>query len=67
MKAFSAFDVNDSGFITADDLIRMMRSVGEIISVEEARDMIREGDKDNDGKISFDEFRYIINDCPIGE
>ena len=28
--------------------------------------MIREGDKDNDGKISFDEFRYIINDCPIG-
>ena len=34
-----------AGYITAEDLIRMMRSVGETITIEEAQDMIREGDK----------------------
>ena len=37
----------------AGDLVRMMRSVGEPITLAEAQDMIREGDKDRDGKISL--------------
>ena len=39
-KAFCAFDVNGTGFIAADDLVRMMASVGEDVSISEAKDMV---------------------------
>ena len=39
-KAFCAFDVSNTGYIRAEDLVRMMASVGEIVTVGEARDMV---------------------------
>eukprot|EP01050_Picozoa_sp_SAG11_P008268 SAG11_NODE_720_length_7550_cov_12.284257_4_plen_99_part_00 len=60
-RAFSAFDKDGSGYICPHDLQKMMRSVGECVSQSEAEDMIRDVDTNCDGKISFEEFRRVIN------
>ena len=60
-RAFKAFDKDGSGCISPDDLQKMMRSVGEYISLLEAQEMIRDADTNYDGKISYPEFVSIIN------
>eukprot|EP01052_Picozoa_sp_SAG31_P005975 SAG31_NODE_271_length_18717_cov_8.685949_10_plen_105_part_00 len=64
-NAFAAFDRDESGYICPDDLQKMMRSVGEYISRQEAEDMIRDADVDADGKISYEEFEAVINSVGI--
>ncbi|EPB66051.1 hypothetical protein ANCCEY_14861, partial [Ancylostoma ceylanicum] len=49
------FDKDDDGFISVDDLMTVMHSLGENLSEEAARQMIKEGDVDGDGMISFHE------------
>ena len=60
-RAFKAFDKEGSGYISPDNLQKMMRSVGEYISLREAQEMIRDADTNYDGKISYPEFVSIIN------
>ena len=60
-RAFAAFDKDNSGYICPADLQKMMRSVGEYISHEEAEEMIRDADANSDGKISYEEFEAVIN------
>jgi len=58
----SAFDTfaGDRGYIDEHDLERMMKMVGEEITLQEARDMIAEADTDHDGKISLEEFGQML-------
>lgn len=47
------FDNNGDGFIDPDELKLIMSSVGESLSDKDLDEMIKEADKDGDGKVSF--------------
>lgn len=50
-SAFKVFDHDNSGTISLDELRRVMRSFGEILTEDELDAMIKEVDKDGDGSI----------------
>jgi len=64
--AFSSFDLNNDGFIDKEELAHAMSHIGFRMEPEEIDEMIRDADKDGDGKISFEEFRekMILCDGP---
>ncbi|GMH40545.1 hypothetical protein BSKO_08449 [Bryopsis sp. KO-2023] len=53
MKAFAHFDADDSGYITKDELEVALKDFGEVGNIEE---ILSEVDKDNDGRIDYEEF-----------
>lgn len=59
-NAFKVFDKDNNGFITAKELKHVMENLGEDISIEEASFMIMEGDLNNDGKLTYDEFIKLM-------
>ncbi|KAF4589960.1 H(+)-transporting V0 sector ATPase subunit c [Pleurotus pulmonarius] len=62
LNAFRAFDQNGDGFVTADELKRVMHGIGEPLTDHEIATMIAETDLDHDGKINYEEFiRSLIN------
>ncbi|CEM15035.1 unnamed protein product [Vitrella brassicaformis CCMP3155] len=58
-KAYRLF-AGASGQIAFEDLKRVAQELGETMSDEELREMIREADKDEDGMVSEDEFLRIL-------
>lgn len=50
-SAFGVFDHDGSGTISLDELRRVMKSFGEILSEDELDSMIKEVDKNGDGSI----------------
>jgi len=50
-SAFAVFDHDNSGTISLDELRKVMKSFGEILTDEELDTMIKEVDKDGDGSI----------------
>ena len=58
--AFKFFDGDKDGYITSLELRNGMNNLGDEYTPEEAEEMIKEGDLDNDGKINYDEFMKII-------
>ena len=59
-KVFRLFDEERSGFITFRALKRVVGELGEGLSEEEMQEMIDEADRDQDGKISFEEFYRVM-------
>ncbi|KAJ2158446.1 Calcium-binding component of the spindle pole body (SPB) half-bridge [Coemansia sp. RSA 552] len=59
-KAFKLIDEGGEGVITAANLRRIARELGENIGEEEIQAMIEEFDLDNDGGINEDEFLKIM-------
>uniref|UniRef100_A0A7N0VAJ1 EF-hand domain-containing protein n=1 Tax=Kalanchoe fedtschenkoi TaxID=63787 RepID=A0A7N0VAJ1_KALFE len=60
-EAFSVFDIDGNGSITAEELHKVLRGLGEDCSVAECRKMISGVDVDGDGMISFDEFKIMMD------
>ena len=52
-EAFSIFDKDGNGLITAAELKHVMRSLGENLTQEQVDEMIREADLNGDGMIDF--------------
>ncbi|KAF9357727.1 hypothetical protein BGX34_009255 [Mortierella sp. NVP85] len=59
-EAFDVFDKDKDGLITNSELQGAMRNLGENLSQNEIDEMMREADKDGDQKISFDEFKKMM-------
>ncbi|CAL0314915.1 unnamed protein product [Lupinus luteus] len=58
--AFSVFDVDGNGSITAEELHMVMAGLGEECSPAECQKMISGVDSDGDGMINFEEFKTMM-------
>ena len=56
-KSFEELDKDGDGFISPEDLVKVMPRGS---SIELAREMVKEVDKDNDGKVNYHEFRQMM-------
>ncbi|KAJ1689311.1 hypothetical protein LUZ63_013466 [Rhynchospora breviuscula] len=61
-QAFAVFDTNGDGFITARELMSVMNTLRfeEGMEIEDCERMIGAYDKDSDGKISFEDFKHLL-------
>jgi Ca2+-binding EF-hand superfamily protein len=50
-SAFKVFDVDGSGTISPEEIYKLMASLGENLSEEEIKSMVKEVDKNGDGSI----------------
>ena len=58
--AFSVFDKDGNGFISAAELRHVMTNIDEKLTDEEVNEMIRKADIDDDGQINYEEFVTIM-------
>ena len=58
--AFSFFDKNGDGFVTAVELRQVMRELGQDISEEQAEQMIAEVDKEGNGRVTYQRFKSMM-------
>ncbi|KAL8230005.1 hypothetical protein R6Q57_014905 [Mikania cordata] len=58
--AFSIFDIDKNGLITAEELLDVLKSLGENCTITDSRKMIAGADLDGDGMINFDEFKDMM-------
>lgn len=59
-NAFSVFDMDKNGSISAEELQTVLRSLGEDCTLAECRKMISGVDCDGDGMINFEEFKIMM-------
>ncbi|XP_064622011.1 neo-calmodulin-like [Lineus longissimus] len=57
---FEVFDKNGDGFITSEELRNIMTNLGEKLTNEEVDEMIKVADIDEDGKLNYKEFIYLM-------
>ena len=57
---FSFFDTNGDGLISRNELENLLAQMGEEFTEEEIDAIMEEVDKDNNGVIDFDEFKYML-------
>ena len=60
-EAFAVFDVDKDGYITKSELRQVMNRLGENQTDKQLDAMIKEADKDGDGKINAKEFKALMN------
>ncbi|KAM3235414.1 hypothetical protein P3L10_015450 [Capsicum annuum] len=58
--SFSVFDMDKNGSISAEELQRVIQSLGEDCSLAECRKIISGVDCDGDGMINFEEFKIMM-------
>ncbi|CAL0334601.1 unnamed protein product [Lupinus luteus] len=58
-KAFQYFDKDSNGYISRDELETAMTEHG-VVDESTVKEIIREVDTDNDGKINYEEFRAMM-------
>merc|ERR1712046_163241 len=59
-NAFLTFNADGSGFITREELIETLTTMGDPVDEETITGMIQEADVDGDGKINYEEFTKIM-------
>ena len=59
-KVFRILNKDDNGFISFDELRRVLTNLGEKLSDEDVVEMIEEADLDKDGRISYEEFMTMM-------
>ncbi|KAK4775879.1 hypothetical protein SAY87_023840 [Trapa incisa] len=55
-EAFQVFDKDQDGYISPEELRRVMLNLGEKLTDEEVEMMVKEADLDGDGQINYEEF-----------
>lgn len=59
--AFEIYDQNKDGKISARELHRVLKSLGDGCSIEDCSRMIRSVDSDGDGSVDFEEFKKMMS------
>ncbi|CAK9235290.1 unnamed protein product [Sphagnum jensenii] len=64
--AFHVFDIDGNGFISADELHRVLSGLGEKgLTIEDCRCMINSVDRNGDGRVDFAEFQCMMLDTRV--
>ncbi|XP_033738970.1 EF-hand calcium-binding domain-containing protein 7-like isoform X4 [Pecten maximus] len=58
MKAFRKIDTNGDGYLSLDELFKIMTSKGEKMTRQEVREIIDEVDENGDGKLDYKERKF---------
>lgn len=66
MKAFQIIDQDNNGKISVQDIHRISKDLGELLSQKEIQDMIEEADRDCDGEVNIDEFMRVMKRTTYG-
>ena len=61
-EAFSAFDKDNSNYIDANELRIVLEMMGQKTTEEEIFRMILEADAENTGRITYPQFKRVIQD-----
>ena len=56
---FNTFDINSDGFVTFEELQTVFSTLGEAMSPERIKDMIKKVDHNHDEKLDFNEFTKL--------
>ncbi|XP_063690565.1 uncharacterized protein LOC134823147 [Bolinopsis microptera] len=56
LDAFNVFDIDNDGFISIDELRKVMKNIDTKITEEELEAMIEAIDEDGDGLVNYEEF-----------
>ncbi|CAF0884520.1 unnamed protein product [Didymodactylos carnosus] len=59
-ETFQAFDKNRDNYISAEEVCQTMQQLGENLTLEEAKAMVKLADRNQDGKLSKDEFAELL-------
>ena len=59
-QAFRVFDIDGNGVIDEKELRTTMKNLGEDLSTNDVKAMIKAADKNGDGKIDYNGIRYTI-------
>ncbi|ELU01786.1 hypothetical protein CAPTEDRAFT_222210 [Capitella teleta] len=59
-EAFRIFDRDGDGYITALELHETLNTLGEVLTKEEADNMMMEADANGDGRIDYEEFTKVM-------
>ena len=54
------FDTRKTGKISVEDLKTIAENLGEDLPEDELKAMVEEFDRDLDGELNFNEFKYIM-------
>lgn len=60
LKMFASSDLNKDGYLDLHDLKYMLITQGEIVSQDEIHSLLRDYDRNSDGKLNVDEFMDSI-------
>lgn len=60
LKAFKCIDTNGDGFITHDELFRLLTKQGERMTKSEVQAILDDADVNNDGKLDYNEFAALL-------
>lgn len=58
---FALVDTDGDGRISADELVALMRNLGDECTEEQAADTVRAMDSDGDSRISLEEFARFMS------
>ncbi|KAJ8646680.1 hypothetical protein MRB53_008428 [Persea americana] len=59
--AFDMYDQDKDGLISASELHRVLKSLGDRCTIEDCSRMIRSVDSDGDGSVNFEEFQEMMS------
>lgn len=59
-KAFEVFDQNGDGTVSSEELRSTMAMANDLITIEEAEEIVRMADKNGDGVIDYNEFVLMM-------
>lgn len=65
-KVFDLLDVDHSGYLSVDEYPKAVRALGLNPSNSELQEIIKEADKDRDGKLNFQEFLQMYASAKVG-